>query len=194
MKKVLKELVDLRSGFQGKTTKGESYKLIKLKDVQKSGTINKADLETFDTDKMASKHLLKKGDIIFKAKSVDNTAALIEDETSNLVASAHFILMTVKKEVKNHVLPEYLMMYLNSEYAQSYCKKHAQGTTLPIIRLGDLENLEVILPPLQEQHKLGELYKLMLKERMTMEQIMEEREKQVTGKLRQVITEVELCD
>lgn len=194
MKKALKELVELRSGFQGKTVEGESHKLIKLKDVQKNGIINEADLETFDTDKVTSKHLLKKGDIIFKAKSVDNTAALIEDEVENLVASAHFILMTVKEDAKSKVLPEYLMMYLNSEYAQSYCKKHAQGTALPIMRLGDLENLEVTLPSIEEQRKLGELYRLMIRERITMEQMMEEREKQVAGKLRQAIEEVEICD
>lgn len=194
MKKVLKDLVDLRSGFQGKTVEGSTYKLIKLKDVQKNGIINEAELETFDADKVTSKHLLNKGDIIFKAKSVDNTAALIEKEVTNLVASAHFILMTIKEGAKEEVLPEYLMMYLNSEYTQSYCKKHAQGTVLPIMRLGDLENLEVVLPSIEEQRKLGSLYRLMIKERMTMEQMIEEREKQVAGKLRQAIEEVERCD
>lgn len=53
---------------------------------------------------------------------MDNTAALIDREEENLLATVHYILMSIKEEYKDKILPRYLVMYLNSEDAQSYFK------------------------------------------------------------------------
>ena len=70
----LLDICDLKSGFQGKTTEGNQFKQIKLKDVTKGGIIKYDELEQFDCAKVNEKYILKKGDIILKAKSGDITA------------------------------------------------------------------------------------------------------------------------
>ena len=60
-------------------------------------------------------------------------------------------------------------MYLNSEYAKSHIKARSEGTVLAIVKISGLEELEVILPSLEEQAQLSERYALMLQERMTMQ-------------------------
>ena len=76
---------------------------------------------------------IKKGDIILKAKSGNDTAALIKEDIENVVVSSHFIVITINDATVLN--PEYLVAYLNSEYAQDYLKKHAEGTTLPIVKI-----------------------------------------------------------
>lgn len=188
----LHELVDMRSGYQGKVTEDESahlVKLMKLKDVSKEGIINYEEIENVRIEKILPKHLLKQGDIIFKAKSGDNTAACIDRVEDNLLATSHYILMSVKEAYKDKVYPQYLAMYLNSEYAQSYIKARSEGTVLAIVKISGLEALEVVLPSREEQIQLSELYDLMLQERVVMQKLMLEREKQVAGKLRAIIGE-----
>lgn len=192
MKYKLHQLVDMRSGYQGKITEDEaaqSVKLMKLKDVSKEGIIHYEDIETVKIERILPKHLLNQGDIIFKAKSGDNTAACIDRQEENLLATSHYILMSIKEEFKDKVLPQYLAMYLNSEYAQSHIKARSEGTALAIVKISGLEELEVILPSPEEQAKLSELYALMLQERVTMQKLMLEREKQIAGKLRAIIEE-----
>ena len=81
----LSDICTLRSGFQGKTTEGNQFKQIRLKDVTKDGVIKYDELEQFDCAKVNEKYLLKQGDIILKAKSGDNTAAIIANDIENIV-------------------------------------------------------------------------------------------------------------
>ena len=96
---------NLKSGFQGKMNEGKDFKVVKLKDVTKDGVVKYKELESFNSDKVNEKYLLKKNDIILKAKSGDNTAALIKEDIDNVVAASHFIVITVKDE--SVLNPEY---------------------------------------------------------------------------------------
>lgn len=188
----LHEVVDMRSGYQGKFTEDETahkVKLIKLKDVSKEGIINYEEIDQVKIEKISPKHLLRQGDVIFKAKSGDNTAACIDRAENHLLATSHYILMSLKEKYKEQILPKYLAMYLNSRDAQSYIKAHSEGTALAIVKISRLEALEIIVPSLEEQSTLSELYDLMLQERVTMQKIMLEREKQVAAQLKEVIGE-----
>lgn len=179
------DVCTLKSGFQGKTSEGEAFKIIKLKDVTKDGVIKYEELESFDTDKMNEKFKLKKGDIILKAKSGDNTAALIKEDIENVVAASHFIVITVNDD--SVLSPEYLVAYLNSEYAQDYFKKHAEGTTLPIVKIKTLEELEIKELVMEKQLEVANMYKLIKEEKLTIEKLIENREKQFKAYLRELL-------
>ena len=179
------DICTLKSGFQGKTNEGEEFKVIKLKDVTKDGVIKYEELESFDADKVNEKLLLKKGDIILKAKSGDNTAALIKEEIENVVAASHFKIITVNDD--SVLSPEYLVAYLNSEYAQEYFKKHAEGTTLPIVKIKTLEELEIKELGMDKQLEVANMYNLIKQEKLAMERLMENREKQFKAYLRELL-------
>lgn len=170
---------NLKSGFQGKMNEGKDFKVVKLKDVTKDGIIKYEELESFNSDKVNEKYLLKKNDIILKAKSGDNTAALIK------VAASHFIVITVKDE--SVLSPEYLVAYLNSEYAQDYFKKNAEGTALPIVKIKTLEELDIKEVNMDKQLEVANMYNLVKEEKLTMEKLIENREKQFKAYLRKVL-------
>ncbi|CEP90230.1 EcoKI restriction-modification system protein HsdS [[Clostridium] sordellii] len=174
--KSIKDIAILNSGFQGKTSQGNNFRQIKLKDLTSYENIKYEELESFNSEKVNEKYLLKKNDIILKAKSGDNTAALINEEVENVVATSHFIVIRVKDE--NEIDPKYLAMYLNSEYAQNYFKSHREGTTIPIIKLKTLENLPVKKLDIEKQRDLAKIYGLLNEEKETMQKLIEIREKQ----------------
>ncbi len=181
----LNKICTLKSGFQGKQSEGSKFKQIRLKDITKDGIIKYEKLDSFNSEKMNEKYLLKKGDVILKAKSGDNTAAIIDQDIEGVVATAHFIILTVNDlELLD---PGYLNMYLNSEYAQDYFKKHAEGTTLPIVKIKTLEELDIKLISLDNQKELAETYKLIKEEKLTMEKLMGSRSKQFKAYLREVL-------
>ncbi|GAA0781914.1 restriction endonuclease subunit S [Hathewaya limosa] len=181
----LKEICILKSGFQGKTSEGNDFLQIRLKDVNKDGIIDYSKLESFNSEKLSEKYLLSKDDIILKAKSGDNTAAIIYKELKNTVATSHFIILTVKD--KNILDPGYLAMYLNSEYAQQYLKKRAEGSVIPIIKIKALEEFDIKIIDLEEQKELSNIYKLMKKEKILLEDLVRTRENQFKVYLRNIL-------
>lgn len=174
--KTLKEIAKMSSGHQGRVSEGNDFKQIKLKDVTRDGIINYEELTTFSSEKVNEKYLLKKNDIIIKSKSGDNTAAIIDKDIENTVATAHFIVIRVIDE--NIIDPEYLTMYLNSEYAQDYFKKYSEGTVIPIIKLKTLESLPIKMVSIEKQRELAKIYRLLNEEKVVMQKLIEAREKQ----------------
>lgn len=190
MRYKVNEIIEAMSGIQGKPTENPEApkcKVVKLKATSKDTGINYEEVEELRYDKVMPKYLLKEGDILFKAKSGDNIAAIVDRDVENLVATSHFIIMRVKEAYRDQILPEYLTMYLNSEYAQEYFKARSEGSVLPIIKLSTLNELEIIVPDKSEQQRLCELYKLMLEEKVIMQKLMAAREKQVASKLREAL-------
>ena len=174
--KTLKDIAVLNSGHQGRVSEGNDFKQIKLKDVTRDGIINYEELSTFSSEKVHEKYILKKNDIIIKAKSGDNTAAIIDEDTENIVVTSHFIVIKVQDE--SIIDPEYLVMYLNSDYAQDYFNTYREGTTIPIIKMKTLENLPIKVLPIEKQKELAKIYKLLNEEKITMQQLIKAREKQ----------------
>lgn len=181
----IKDFCQVKSGFQGKPTQGNIYSQIKLKDVDKEGNIDYSNLSEFECKEIPLRFLLEKNDIIFKAKCADNSAALIDVNLANTVATAHFLVLTIQDT--NQVDPTYLTMYLNSDYAQSYFKLNAQGATVPMIRLSTLQELDVLLPPIEKQREIAETYRLVKEEKAIMEQLIQNRENQFKTYLQKVL-------
>lgn len=182
---ILSEVVNIKSGFQGRPSAGNIFRQIKLKDVDKEGNIDFKNLTEFECENMPSRFLLKANDIIFKAKCAENSAALIEEDLKDVFATAHFLVITVNDTEK--LDPSYLVTYLNSEMAQSYFKTNAQGATVPMIRLSTLQELEIKIPPIEKQREIAKAYQLVKEEKATMEQLIQNREKQFKAYLQSIL-------
>lgn len=153
----VKNLVTL-TGFQGKTTGGEEYRLIKMKDVNGEGDIDYYNLETVNAEKMDEKYILKEGDIIIKTKSSENTAAIIEEDFGNMVATSHFTIIRIPdKEVLD---PYYLLTYINGARSQEYFKRNARGTVQPMISKSIIDDLEIKMIDRESQANIGDMHKL----------------------------------
>ncbi len=182
---LLKDICEIKSGFQGKTEEGDKYKIIKLKDVSKDGIIDFDGLDSFDSEREPKKFLLEKGDIILKARSGENTAVTIDKDLENVVAASQYMILNVIDKEK--INPLYLELYLNSEYAQEFFKRNSEGTVLPIIKLNTLKELPIKIVPMEIQDKLIEVYSLVKAEKKYMQEIAEKRDEQYTAYLREYL-------
>jgi len=163
VKKVyLKDIADINSGYQFRKKSPEfssgDIRYIQMRDVNDYNQINMDSVICVDLDvaSIQSKQLFE-NDILFKNRgSIYNAALCNIQEVA--IASHQFQIIILKS---NMVLPQYLHWYLNHTIAQSYFKSNATGTATPIIQKKVIEELEVIIPSLNEQEKIINLHSLL---------------------------------
>ncbi|MGZ8172267.1 MULTISPECIES: restriction endonuclease subunit S [Methylobacter] len=114
---------------------------------------------------------LRQGDILFVGRGYRIFAVLVDEDLKQTVASPHFFILRVKPGMP--VRPDYLAWYINHTRAQRYFSKHVAGTALPHINRQTLEDLPVILPPLQTQELIVNAHRCRLKEKALLERLIE---------------------
>lgn len=115
---------------------------INNKTVLEKGSCTKSQLNSF--------HLMK-GDILITKDSETSDdigiPALVMEDLENTVCGYHLGIYRVKSEV----IPEYLFRYIQSEYVKRYFEIQSNGVTRYGLGKPSLENLEVPIPPIDEQ-------------------------------------------
>jgi restriction endonuclease S subunit len=116
------------------------------------------------------KHLLYKGDVLFAAKSLNNFAVVYDAHIGKAVASSSFIVVRVKSEYANEVLPEYLAWYLTQDPQIRLFHKQL-GTTIPSISISKLNELEIDIPTLEQQSRIVQIQKLRNQEKQLLQKL-----------------------
>jgi restriction endonuclease S subunit len=129
-------------------------------------------------------YCLKKGDILFKAKSNKNVAGVVTRDIGTAVPTAHYLVVRVKADL---IIPEYLAWFMNQKPARKFLEARSAGTTIPIVTKKVLENMEVIIPPVETQQKVAAVADLLLKEKEIMEQLIGKRKEFVEESLLKII-------
>lgn len=106
---------------------------------------------------LIEKKKLKKGDIVFLSKGTNLRASIVtaEQEQLNLLAPATCLVIKVNSTI---VLPEFLTVFLNSDYGQALLISLNKGTTIMNIPVGSLKDIEISVPDLAAQEKLAEVF------------------------------------
>jgi type I restriction enzyme S subunit len=96
-------------------------------------------------------HRLKKGDMVFipSSETIDDLgySSLIDFDDEDVVYSYHIIRFQNKREIY-HYFKKYL---INHSLVLSQFSKESKGTTRQIIGRNVFNNINVVLPPIQEQ-------------------------------------------
>ena len=101
--------------------------------------ISEEDLKKIQLNNVKPEEIIMPGDILFKAKGLNNTAVLIDSIPLNttVTASCHIIRVTDK-----NFLPEYVCSWLNSKAAKRHFSKgsgQATGITIANVSKATLE-------------------------------------------------------
>ena len=168
--KPLSDIADLIRGQllkEEKSPQGEVYYEAGVRDIGVDGYIQKPKKRLQLTGRMkdrAELQRLQKGDILLVTKgSVGKVGIVGEDCEDNWVASQNFQVVRLKHS--NIVrYPEYLYMYLSSPLVQAYFGEQVTGTTIPMLKTGDVKELPVPVMDKDEQQivagKHGEIQDL----------------------------------
>lgn len=139
--------------------------------------ISENDIKKIQLDDIKPEEIIMLGDILFKAKGLNNTAVLIDSIPANttVTASCHIIRVTDK-----NFLPEYVCSWLNSAAAKKHFSKssgQATGVTIANVSKTTLESLEIPLIPLKNQKLISEIEECSKQEKELLLKIAEEKER-----------------
>lgn len=127
--------------------------------------ISENDIKKIQLDDIKPEEIIMSGDILFKAKGLNNTAVLIDSIPPNttVTASCHIIRVTDK-----NFLPEYVCTWLNSAAAKKHFSKgagQATGVTIANVSKATLESLEIPSTPVKEQKLIAGIEELASQEK-----------------------------
>lgn len=131
-------------------------KYITAKNLTKSGTIDfsKCDLIDEKAKSIINKRSdIKIGDILFSSRAPIGHCHLIKDEPDYFDIGESIFSIRVNQEI---VLPEYLCLYLSSNYFIKLASQNTTGSIIQEIRISDLMNTSIIIPPKYTQKHIAE--------------------------------------
>ncbi len=166
------------------------YQLVQIKDVDRDFGLRTDSLVTDNPPEACQSHLLEKGDVLFVARGARNDAVVFDANIANAIAGAQFFVI----RPTNRVLPEYLAWFLNQDMAQRHFAEYSSGSLVPFIPKAALENLEVLLPSLDIQHRIVEIRRLSLKEQELLDAIKVKARELAEAALRRQLDSVRLSE
>lgn len=155
-----------------------NFNLLNMEAISTAGIvhISEEDIKKIQLNDIKPEEIIMPGDILFKAKGLNNTAVLIGSIPSNttVTASCHIIRVTNK-----NFLPEYVCSWLNSAVAKNHFSKgagQATGVTIANVSKATLETLEIPLLPLKNQKLISEIEECSKQEKELLLKIAEKKE------------------
>jgi restriction endonuclease S subunit len=183
---IIKQLVNLTAGHPFResiqnTLDGDTA-VVQMKDVDPEKGLNTANLYRVHLTGRKTPDYLQRGDILFVGRGYRIFAVLVDRDQKSTVAGSHFFILRVKPD-RLDVQPAYLVWYINHKQAQRYFSQHIAGAALPHVNRTTLENLPIIVPPLEVQESMIKLHQCRLQEKALMEKLIEKKKQFLDGLL-----------
>lgn len=148
--KRLKNVVECNAKSLGENTPKDSFiKYVEISDVDHVHGINNIQSLMFGEAPSRARRITQKGDIIISTvRTYLKAIAKIEDD--DIIVSTGFAVLHPTK-----CNGEYLAYYILSESFINKVEMLSKGTSYPAINASDLVSINVLIPPLPEQHAIA---------------------------------------
>lgn len=156
---------------------GGDTSMIQLKNVSAEGGVIWGEVTKITVPTKKEPRWLRDGDILFAARSANNFALALESTPPKALCVPHFFVIRMKKNAV--VLPHFLAWQINQSAAQAYFSRSAVGGSVANIRRQVVESLNVTIPPLETQELIVKMAKAALTEKMLLQQLIDNRERQM---------------
>lgn len=187
VKMKIKKLATVQMGYSFRSrleaSEGGGVAVIQMKDLLDDNTVGCDGLVKINMEAVKEHHLAQKGDLVFRSRGSLTTAAVLLEDPGKAVVAAPLLRIRVTKP--DTVLPEYLNWYISQRDAQIFLTSRAKGTVQKMISKQAVENLEVSLPPLEQQKNIIELASLSAREQIILNTLAEKRKQYISTILMQ---------
>jgi hypothetical protein len=123
-------------------------------------------------------HLLQPGDLLFRSRGSSNGATEVVGEVGPAVLAAPLLLIR-----PHQLLPSYLCWFINTSSTRAYLRSLSKGTSVQMISIETVRNLDVPLPGIEVQQRIVAAAVLIERERVLLTEI---------AKLRNTLIEAQL--
>lgn len=162
----LRDLCKIHSGF---TVRGRLEEVgqagvpaIQLRDVNPDHASLEPPFPRYDVGSSSARHLVAGGDVVFRSRGQPNTATVVSQAVTEPVTVV--VPLIILRPNRRKLLPEYLAWAINQPDAQRRFDAAAQGTSVRMIPMAVLEQLDIPLPDLQTQQRIVDLHALARRE------------------------------
>lgn len=162
--------------------------VIQMKDLTDDDRVKSSDLIRINMADLKERHLVESGDLVFRSRGQTNTSALVDQDIGTAVIAAP--LLRIRSDHAK-VVPGYLCWFINLPSTQARLASHAKGTAVRMISKHALDNLDVVIPPLEQQHRIVELATLAADEQRLIKELAIKRKQYMERILMQVASETQ---
>lgn len=155
--------------------------VIQTRDLLPGGRVS-TDLMPISTLTEKPKPNVQPDDVIIMSRGVRFNAGVIDQLYGPTTAQSMFYILT--PEPHSGLLPQFIAAFLNDTSTQDRLKALAKGKTVPHLKIGDLGDLEIPLPPIDRQLAFVALADAMLEETRLLDRLKTLREQQLSAALR----------
>jgi type I restriction enzyme M protein len=153
----LDKVVEIKRGFNV-TQRNESvdgkYLAIKVVDINDK-KINNSKLSRINIPTDPSRYLLRKNDLLLSTRGTLGKVAMIDEDNTNMVASANLVALRAKSD---NINMKWLMYYLSSPMGKLEISQAASGTAIATISPSDLRNIQIPVIDKSEQDQAVEQF------------------------------------
>ena len=179
----LAALSDIHSGYTARgrldPLPGGGVPALQLRDVGTDGQAPGPIFQRYDLGKLSDRYFVRGGEVVFRSRGEPNAAAAVRDPLPEPVVV--IVPLVIVRPDRDRVLPEYLAWAINQPDAQRRLGAEAQGTSLRMIPMAVLENLEIAVPDLPTQRCIVEIDALARQEAQLLRQLAARRETLVSA-------------
>ena len=186
----LSQLADIQTGVTlrekpvpSKRIQG-SVLLMQLGDLDTDGNIQAHTMCPSAPQKLFEKFIVKSGNLIFRGRGAGIAVTVMPELDLPIVATSP--LMIIKPNTQK-IDPHYLAWALTNNHARRYYAEHSRGSNIIGIGKRDLDLMEINLPALRSQKKIGNLKKLEAQEHKLLVQLQSSKTKLLEALIEDVI-------
>jgi restriction endonuclease S subunit len=173
----LVDVAEIRTGysFRGRLEPHPTgtIAVIQMKDIDRSNLLRTETLARILAPKDFEKHLVRKGDLLFRCRGQSYSAALVEHALHHAIVASPMMLIRPHGQL---VEPAYLRWFLNQVSTHNALASVAAGTAVKIINKTALEKLDIPIPPIEKQRRIAALGELAQQEAKLTTELAERRQ------------------
>ncbi len=194
MRKKLKDVAAIQVGYTFRAPLSSlnpgDVAVIQVKNLTPENRVSVNKLMKIQMESPKEHHLVQLGDMVFKSRENLSrlgegsfTSAILDKDPGVAVVAGPLFRIRVSDRL---VLPEYLNWFLCQPSTQNVLVGLAMGSVQQMISKGALENLEIPIPPLEQQRAIVAMASLGEEEQALMGRIAELRKKIISADLIQL--------
>lgn len=165
MKKTIEEVAEVQMGYhfrsRVKETEDGNISVIQMKNLMRN-EIDFESLQKINMEETSTRHLARKGDLVFRMRGNIFRAALVDRDVENTIVGSSLLQISVLQ--KDLVLPEYLLWFINHRKTQNILERNKKGSFTHMLSLKWFKGLEVEIPDIAIQKKIVEITTLATEE------------------------------
>ena len=150
------------------------YSVVSLKSFNEDAVYDNTFADEFiSNEQIKEDYQVKKGEILLRLRE-PNFAVYIDKEYENLIYPS---LMVRVKIQDSRFDPHFIAHYLNSTIVRRALSTDLSGTTIPMIKVADVNEIKIPLTNLDKQKKIVEYLKLAHKENELLQNLINQKQK-----------------